>query len=118
MRKRPEDTIQRAVMQHFAARPAGDVFAFHVPNGGGRSAIEAAILKGLGVKAGMPDIIAIKGGHAYALELKAPGGRVSDAQAETMRAPEQAGATVAHAQGLDAALAQLEQWGLLRGRAA
>jgi hypothetical protein len=26
MRKRPEDAIQRAVMQHFAARPAGDVF--------------------------------------------------------------------------------------------
>jgi hypothetical protein len=117
MRKRPEDAIQRAVMAHFAARPAGDVFAFHVPNGGGWSAIEAAILKGLGVKAGVPDIIAIKGGHSYALELKADGNKPTPTQSETMAAMQRAGATVAAAVGLDAALAQLEAWGLLRGRA-
>jgi hypothetical protein len=33
-----------------------------------------------------------------------------------MAAMERAGATVAHAQGLDAALGQLQEWGLLRGR--
>lgn len=78
-------------MQHFMARPADDVFAFHVPNGGGRSAIEAAILKGLGVRGGVPDVIAIKGGRTYGLELKVPGGRVSDVQAETMQAMTRAG---------------------------
>ena len=36
--------------------------------------MEAAIFKGLGVVAGLPDIIAIKGGQTYGLELKAPKG--------------------------------------------
>ncbi len=114
---RPEDTIQRAVVQHLAARRAPGVFAFHCPNGGGRSPIEASILKGLGVVAGVPDIIIIKAGHAFALELKAHGGRPSDAQNDIVDALRRAGATVAIAHGLDAALAQLEAWGLLRGRA-
>jgi hypothetical protein len=65
----------------------------------------------------VPDIIAIKGGHSYALELKAGGNKPTPTQSETMAAMERAGATVAHAQGLDAALRQLEDWGLLRGRA-
>ena len=37
-------------------------------------------MKGLGVRAGVPDVIAIKDGRTYALELKAEGGRLSEAQ--------------------------------------
>jgi hypothetical protein len=114
-RRRPEDTIQRAVLQHLAVRPAGELFAFHVANGGRRLPIEAAILKGLGVKAGVPDLVIIKAGHTYALELKAPRGRTSDAQADTIQAMQRAGATVAVAVGLDYAIARIEGWGLLRG---
>ena len=77
---RPEQQIQRAVFEHLAIRAASTVFAFHPANGGWRSRVEAAILKGMGVKAGVPDIIAIKGGQCYALELKAPGGRLTPAQ--------------------------------------
>jgi len=51
-RQQPEAQIQRAVIQHLRLRPAAGVFAFHVPNGGARRPIEAAILKGLGVTAG------------------------------------------------------------------
>ena len=46
---RPEDAIQRAVFQHEKARKAPGTFMFHVPNGGKRKPIEAAIMKGLGV---------------------------------------------------------------------
>jgi hypothetical protein len=70
----PESAIQKAVFQHLAARGCG--FAFHVPNGGWRSPIEAAILKGQGVKPGVPDLIVIKDGRPFALELKAEGGRL------------------------------------------
>jgi len=35
------------------------VFAFHSANGGFRKPVEAAIMKGLGVTAGVPDVIAI-----------------------------------------------------------
>jgi hypothetical protein len=67
--------------------------------------------------AGVPDIIAIRAGHAYGLELKAEGGKPSEKQIAVMAAMEAAGATVALAEGLDAALSQLETWGLLKGRA-
>lgn len=103
-------------MQHLRARSAPHVFAFHVPNGGYRKPIEGAILKSLGVVAGTPDIFIVKGGHCFALELKAEKGRISDNQREAMRRLEAAGATVGVAHGLDAALSTLEQWGVLAGR--
>jgi hypothetical protein len=64
-RCRPEQTIQRAVIEHLAVRRTPRTFAFHVPNGGARSKIEAAILKGLGVVAGVPDVIAIRDGRTF-----------------------------------------------------
>jgi hypothetical protein len=110
-----EAAIQRAVFQHLAARRVSGVFAFHPPNGGWRSHVEAAILKGLGVYPGVPDVIAIKGGRAYGLELKSPAGRLSPAQRDVLAALRAAAATVSVAYGLDAAIAQLEAWELLRG---
>jgi hypothetical protein len=59
-RRRPEDAIQRAVFQHLRARGAPGLFAFHPPNGGYRRPVEAAILKGMGVVAGVPDIIELE----------------------------------------------------------
>ena len=112
---RPEQQIQRAVFEHLAIRGAPAMFAFHPANGGWRSHVEAAILKGVGVRAGVPDIIAIKGGRCYALELKASGGRLTPVQRDAHAALVAAGATVAVAYGLDDALARLEAWGLLRG---
>lgn len=113
---RIEQAMQRAVMQHVAIRPARGVFVFHCPNGGKRSKIEAAILKGLGVVAGVPDLIAVKAGRLCALELKAPGGRLSKAQKVTIAALKAAGAAVAVADSLDGALDHLEAWGILRGK--
>ena len=111
----PEQQIQRAVFEHLAMRAASTVFAFHPANGGWRSRVEAAILKGMGVRAGVPDIIAIKGGQCYALELKASDGRLTPVQRDAHAALVAAGATVGVAYGLDDALARLEAWGLLRG---
>ncbi|MFZ0094921.1 MAG: VRR-NUC domain-containing protein, partial [Pseudolabrys sp.] len=70
-RARPEQVVQRALMQHLQLRGVRNLFAFHVPNGGGRSATEGAILKGMGVVAGVPDILIIRDGKVFALELKA-----------------------------------------------
>jgi hypothetical protein len=103
------------VFEHLAVRAASTVFAFHPPNGGWRSRVEAAILKGIGVKAGVPDIVAVKNGQCYALELKAPDGRLTPVQRDAHAALAAAGATVVVAYGLDDALARLEAWGLVRG---
>jgi hypothetical protein len=116
-RDRREDIIQRAVFEHLAFRSAPGIFAFHPANGGWRSHIEAAILKGLGVRAGVPDVIAVKDGRTYALEIKPPGGRLTAAQTAAHAALRAAGAAVVTSYGLDDAISMLEEWGLLRGRA-
>jgi hypothetical protein len=113
-RHRPEAAIQRCVFQHIRARAAPGVFAFHPANGGYRKPIEAAIMKGLGVVAGVPDVIVIHEGRCYALELKAPGGAPTEIQLATIAAMEAAGAYYCIAEGLDRALARLEAC-LLRG---
>src|SRR6516165_9062188 len=114
--RRPEDAIQRAVFQHLRARGAPNVFAFHPANGGYRKPVEAAILKGLGVVAGVPDVIAIHKGRCYAMELKAEGGRPTEKQLACIAALREAGAFTCIAEGVDRAIACLEGWGLLVGR--
>jgi hypothetical protein len=109
-----ERLIQRAVFTHLRTRPAPGVVAWHTPNGGYRHKSEAAIFNGLGVLAGIPDVIAIRAGNVYALELKAERGKLSPAQMSTIDALSAAGVTCAVAYGVDAAIEQLEAWGLLR----
>ena len=52
-----------------------------------------------------------------AVEVKAPDGKPTAEQAECLAQCEAAGATVAIEYGLDACLARLEAWSILRGRA-
>ena len=113
---RREQEIQKAVFAHLRQRGAENVFAFHPANGGYRTPVEAAIFKAMGVVPGTPDVICIKGGQIFGLELKAEGGKLSEAQRATIEAMRLAGAVVEVATGIDQALAALEGWGLLRGR--
>jgi hypothetical protein len=115
-RQHPEAQIQRAVFQHLRARGAPGVFAFHPANGGYRKPVEAAIMKGLGVVAGLPDLFIVHNGRVFAMELKAEGSRATDKQLECIAALREAGAFTCLAEGLDRALACLETWGLLLGR--
>jgi hypothetical protein len=84
-RRRNEQAVQKAVFDHLRIRAATGTFAFPA-NGGARSPIAGAILKGIGVVAGNPDVLAIKDGKIYGLELKSPGGKILPAQHE--RPPE------------------------------
>lgn len=113
-RKNPESQIQRAVVQHLHARGVPGLVFFHVPNGGSRGPIEGAIFKGMGVRAGVSDLILVHAGKIFALELKAPGGRASEAQMAFQSDIDRAGAFTAMPTGLDAALATLEAWGLIK----
>jgi hypothetical protein len=110
-----EGAIQRAVFQHIGLRGVPNLFAFHPANGGFRRPIEARILKGQGVKAGVPDVILIHAGRTYGLEIKAEGGRATKHQLDALAAMQAAGATTAITEGLDSTIKQLETWGLLRG---
>jgi hypothetical protein len=66
----------------------------------------------------VPDVIAIHCGQVFAVELKTEGGRATDAQLHAIEDIRAAGGHAQICHGLDCALAVLEGWGLLRGRAA
>lgn len=92
MKKRghPEDAVQRAIVDYLTIvenMTLKRVRFFAVPNGGKRSKTEAAIMKGLGVRAGVPDIAVLwvcnKGQpHVGFIEVKSGDGRLSPAQEE------------------------------------
>jgi VRR-NUC domain len=115
-RRRPEQDIQKALADHLRTGAAPGTNWFHPANGGARTAIEGAILKACGVRAGTPDLILIKDGRTYGMELKADKGRVSPAQTKAQEEMRAAGVTVAVATGIDEAIKQLEVWQLLRGQ--
>src|ERR1700730_9885124 len=112
---RLEDAIQCAVFDHIRVRGSRDLVAWHTPNGGKRNRIEAARFKGLGVRAGVSDVVALHRGRIVALELKAPGGLATEAQLKVIADMNRAGAPTCVADGLDDALTVVESWGLLGG---
>lgn len=85
--RRVEDAEQRALMEWATLVQVGDhtlqEILVHVPNGGGRSRVEGAVLKAMGVKAGIPDILLPMRTNAYGAgwwELKAGRNKPSDSQ--------------------------------------
>ena len=116
-RAQPEAQLQAAVVEHLRLRAKPDVLWLHVPNGGTRDIREAARFKRMGVLAGASDLLFWHRGNSFALELKSPGGRLSEAQLEFLTRFNDAGGHAASAVGIERALACLEAWGLLRGHA-
>jgi hypothetical protein len=117
-RANPEQSIQRAVVEHLRVRGVSRLLWFHPANGGWRSRTEGAILSGIGVRPGVSDLILLHAGRAFALELKTDTGRPTAAQMQFVSDFHAAGGTAAIVNGLDQALRVLETWQLLRGRVA
>lgn len=98
--KHREDDLQVACMRYMAYQYP-HIMAIHVPNGGNRNPREAARLKSMGVKPGVPDILIfhrmIDGSdpecdHVWsglAIELKVPPNKVTASQQEVMHKLEQ-----------------------------
>ena len=112
-RKQPEAQLQRALVEHLRWGARGDTWWTHIPTGGWRSPIEAAIFKSLGVRAGSPDLLIIRAGQPLFLELKAPGRKLSPAQVECHAALQRVGAQIETVNNIDAALAFLRRFGVL-----
>jgi hypothetical protein len=109
-----EDAIQRAVVDVLERARKPGVMWNHIPSGGLRNPAVAGKLKGQGHQPGWPDLILVREGRVYGLELKTACGRVSATQTAVHEGLTAAGATVAVAYGLDAAIAQLKTWELIR----
>lgn len=121
-RVQPETQIQRAVVDHLRARGVDGLVFWHTPNGAfygaGKNfndkAARGAIMKRLGVRAGVSDIIAFHSGKLFCLELKAKGGRATEFQLQFLSDMDKQGAFTCCAEGLDQAVNILTAWGLLR----
>ena len=111
---REEQRIQIAFMSYIAQAGVDGLFAFHVPNGVNSGPVVGAIMKQMGLVAGMPDLFLIHKGHSFALEIKKPGGRLSSSQILTMAELRDAGVNVAAAFGLDQCIEQLDAWRLTK----
>ena len=86
---------------------------YHIPNGGSRNKIEAAKLKGMGVKAGVPDLhLPVPKGKYCGLwiEMKYGDGRVRPAQKEFMEMAADQGAYCVVCYGADAAIEIIKQY--------
>lgn len=75
-RTHEESQLQRDCVAWFRMQyPSRALLLFAVPNGGGRSPVEAAILKGEGVVAGVADLILLEARGNYGalcIEMKTP----------------------------------------------
>ena len=98
--KRPEQVLHRQVAQLLDSALDGGWWC-HVPNGGARSKIEAAILKGLGVKPGTPDMLIISRGVPIWIELKAGKNKPTAVQSACHDALWAAGALVLVCRSID-----------------
>ena len=111
----PEAQLQRAVIAHLALRGIAGLIYHSIPNEAKRTPATAAKLKAQGMLPGVADLIIIApGGRAHYLELKAPKGKMSDAQMDFVTICRANGTRCDAAWNIDTALAILDGWGLLR----
>ena len=96
-----EDRLQIAVAEYLDLALPSDALWFHPANGGSRNVREAAKLKRMGVKPGVPDICIVWRGRAIFIELKTATGRMSNVQTEMARALILAGAVFTVCRSVD-----------------
>ena len=110
-RSHPEADLQRACVQWFRLQHKRPARCFHIPNGEKRDARTAAILKTMGVEPGVADlgIIIPHLGFGF-VEMKAPGGRPTQAQKDFAEDCRAAGVLYETADSLDRFMMIIELW--------
>lgn len=78
----PESTLHKDIAKLLEVAAPRRVMWWHTPNGEKRDKVTAAILKGMGVKPGVPDLLLYDTltGYLHVIEVKAADGYLSDAQ--------------------------------------
>ena len=107
-----EDAFQQQVIAQAKLMLRREVVYFHVPNGGYRHAREASKLRKMGVLAGVPDLIFIRAGAVYMLELKAGKNDTTPIQDATIAALTEAGAQIAVCRDMTEVVAAWRKWNL------
>lgn len=112
MSRNGEAKIQASVVA-WVRLVAPQVICFSVPNGGLRTKAEAALLRWTGTLAGVPDLILVlPGGRCAFWEVKAPDGRLSQAQADMLERLDDMGVPCAIIRSIDDARRDLAALGI------
>lgn len=113
MPKRPEDAIQRAIVQYLQLKLSGAVIS-HARNEGNRGGMKGVVDgrrgKLMGVKAGFPDLVVFWQGDVIFFEVKAPGGYLNEAQRRTRDELKAQGFKVYLVRSIDDAADALADW--------
>lgn len=114
MPKNNEDRLCIALMDYIRRQyPVERKYWFHVPNGGHRHRVTAALFKRLGVMPGVSDYHCMLPSGAWPslwLEIKTDTGRPSDEQLEFLASARYAGHFAVVAYGWDEAKAIIDAW--------
>jgi len=110
-RANPEQSLQRAVATYLARVLAAPTFFTAIGHGGGGK-LRGAILKGMGMRAGVPDLLIIDRGKCLWIELKAGKGALSPEQVAVHQWLVAAGASVVVCRSIDDVRDRLEVWGV------
>jgi len=83
--KNEESKLQQNCVKWFRYQfPEPKYLIYANANGGQRNVITAKIMKGEGVRAGVPDLTILSQGHIFFVEMKSEKGRLSENQKEVM----------------------------------
>jgi transposase len=116
-RRHLEDDLQIAVADYLRLAVPGDVLWFHVPNGGKRNKITASILKKMGVRRGVADILFFRESlQKLAIEMKTQDGSQSKEQKDFERLWTLAGGIYVIARSIDEVKDTLRSLGFLQRR--
>jgi hypothetical protein len=114
-----EDEIQKTLIKHWRLFRRPGVMCFHIPNGGYRHKVTGVWLKAMGVQPGVADLqfiwTTLDRTWVLFLELKAHGRKQTPEQRLFETECGEVGASYETADSIDAALAILNKYGLLRG---
>lgn len=113
MNIRREERIHKDILAYLRVTLPHGWRVIHCPNGGSRNVIEAAKLKAMGTTAGVPDLMILgpKGFTGW-LEVKAPKGRLSQAQRHFIDSLQDMEHPVAIVHSIDEAREIVRAWGL------
>ncbi|HEX4302870.1 MAG TPA: hypothetical protein VHZ78_08750 [Rhizomicrobium sp.] len=119
-RRRTEQDFQIALVRLLDMILTPATRFFHVPNGGYRTRAEAGILKAMGIKPGMHDVVflhRLQFGDAivcaaYGLELKTNDCDLDDNQIQAHADLATIGMPSAVARNIDEAIAHIRSWGI------
>lgn len=111
---RPEEALQKAIVRFLGIALPPDSYMFATTNQRGtRKKFEMGILKAMGARAGVPDLIILHRGKFFGLEVKAEKGRLSDRQASAADLIVAAGGYFSVVRSVEEVERCLRAWGVI-----